>query len=158
MGYSMEQMFDVVLDVSGYEQFLPWCQSSVVLEHRPKYMLAQLRIGISPLTEKYISKVTYNRPFSIIAESKQGRLFNHLVNHWRFAPGLKSHPNSCVVDFSVSFEFKSAFQSKLGNVFFDETAKAMTSAFYTEAQKRYGKESVPSMKIQIVPKSNNNGK
>ncbi|CAG7725012.1 unnamed protein product [Allacma fusca] len=155
MGYSMEQMFDVVLDVAAYDKFLPWCQSSVILSQKPNFLLAELRIGINPLTEKYTSNVTYSRPFSIFAESKQGRLFSHLVNHWKFSPGLKSHPNSCVVDFSVSFKFKSAFQAKLGNVFFDETAKAMTSAFYAEAQRRYGKESVPSMKIKVVPKKNN---
>ena len=148
----MEQIFDVVLDVGAYQNFLPWCQKSVILSDGHNKMLAEMTIGIPPLSERYTSKVSYRRPFHIRAVSEHGRLFNHLVNDWRFSPGLRSEPNSCIVDFSVSFEFKSALQAKLGNVFFDETAEAMTSAFYKEAQRRYGKESLPAVKIQIIPK------
>src|SRR4051794_17118144 len=107
----MEQMFDVVVDVANYQNFLPWCHKSVILTEGHNKMLAELSIGIPPLRERYTSKVTHRRPFHIRAVSEEGRLFNHLINDWKFGPGLKNEPNSCIIDFCVSFQFKSQLQA-----------------------------------------------
>lgn len=143
-------MFDVVQDVERYQLFLPWCQSSIVTSRREKLLTADLVVGIPPLVESYTSKVVLDRPHKIIAESSQGKLFNELINIWKFSPGLINVPQSCIIEFQVSFEFRSAFASQVSQVFFKEVVQAMTGAFYNEARKRYGKEAVPSRKIEII--------
>lgn len=146
----MEQMFDVVQDVEKYQEFLPWCHSSTVTMRRKDLLTGDLVVGIPPVVESYTSKVKLARPHTIIAESTQGKLFNELINIWRFSPGLKGVPQSCVIEFHVSFEFRSALASQLSDVFFNEVVQAMTGAFYNEAKRRYGKESVPSRRIEII--------
>jgi len=151
----MEQMFDIVADVEKYQDFLPWCQSSVVKSRRKNHILADLVVGFPPLLESYTSSVTLTHPNLIKAESTQGKLFNQMITIWKFSPGLKGRPQTCVVDFYVSFEFRSSLTSQLGNMFFNEVVKAMAGAFFEEAKKRYGAESIPSRKINIIPVHNN---
>jgi len=151
----MEQMFDVVQDVERYQDFLPWCHSSVVTSKGKGFLKGDLVVGIPPFVESYTSNVTLVRPQIIKAESTKGKLFNELTFVWKFSPGLKGKPQSCIIDYHVSLEFRSSIASQAANVFFNKVVRAMTEAFYNEAKKRYGPESVPSRKIEIVASSNN---
>ncbi|KAF5303852.1 hypothetical protein FQR65_LT08109 [Abscondita terminalis] len=136
IGYSSEQMFDVVTDVENYRRFLPFCKKSDVLIRENTKMKAYLEIGFPPVVESYISEVTLQRPLMTTAVCKDGKLFNHLITTWRFNPGLKSNPRSSIVDFVVDFEFKSLFHSHLAHMFFDRLVKQMENAFLIEAKRR----------------------
>ncbi|CAI5488002.1 unnamed protein product, partial [Closterium sp. Naga37s-1] len=105
IGYSPEQVFDVVAGVEHYSAFLPWCVGSHVLWRAPDGMEAELEIGFHMLREKYLSRVTYKRPLFVTARSADTGLFHHLDNHWEFAPGRL--PGSCLLSFSVDFQFRS---------------------------------------------------
>jgi coenzyme Q-binding protein COQ10 len=152
----MEQMFDVVADVEKYQEFLPWCQKSLVKSRRKGHVLADLVVGFPPLVESYTSSVTFTKPHLIKAESTEGKLFNQLITTWKFSPGLKGRPQTCVVDFYVTFEFRSVLTSQLANVFFNDVVRAMVWAFYNEAKKRYGPESIPARKINIISVESDN--
>jgi coenzyme Q-binding protein COQ10 len=150
VGYSMEQMFDVVSDVKNYYQFVPFCKKSFVYGQRPGFLKADLIIGFPPLNESYTSNVTLAAPTLVRAECKDGRLFNYLLNFWKFNPGLKDIPQSCVIDFMVTFEFRSMLHSQLSNLFFDQLVKQMEHAFINEAERRFGR---PVIKSHILMSS-----
>lgn len=137
-------MYDVVSDVENYHKFLPFCKKSRVFSRRTNFLKAELVIGFPPLNERYISNVTLREPNLVKAECVDGRLFNYLLNYWKFSPGLKDIPQSCVIDFMVNFEFKSALHSHLANLFFDQIVKQMEHAFINEAENRYGGPSIDS--------------
>lgn len=143
-GYSMEQLYDVVADVEKYYTFVPFCKKSHVYAKKPGSLKADLIIGFPPLNESYTSNVTLVRPSLVKAECVDGRLFNYLLTAWQFSPGLKDIPQSCVIDFMVTFEFKSALHSQLSNLFFDQLVKQMEYAFIQEANNRYGQPSIKS--------------
>jgi len=145
LGYSMEQMYDVVSDVEKYSHFLPWCHKSIVRKRGDNLVIADLDIGFPPLIESYTSRVTLVKPGLVRAESNDGKLFRQLITTWKFRPRKPSQ--SCIVDFYVSFEFRSVLTAQLANAFFNEVVRTMTSAFFNEARRRYGKESVPSLRI-----------
>ncbi|KAL8523281.1 hypothetical protein ACS0TY_013311 [Phlomoides rotata] len=66
LGYSPEQLFNVVAAVDLYEDFLPWCQRSRIIRRNPDgSMDAELTIGFKFLVESYVSRVELNRPNSI---------------------------------------------------------------------------------------------
>ncbi|XP_028173433.1 coenzyme Q-binding protein COQ10 homolog A, mitochondrial [Ostrinia furnacalis] len=138
VGHTMEQMFEVVSDVENYYQFVPWCKKSVVLLKTPARLKADLIVGFPPINESYTSNVTLMKPHLVKAECTDGKLFHHMLTLWRFSPGLKREQQSCVVDFQITFEFKSAFHSHLSNLFFDQVASQMESAFIREVGRRYG--------------------
>ncbi|NP_001233076.1 uncharacterized protein LOC100166095 [Acyrthosiphon pisum] len=147
IGYSPEQMFDVIQDTENYENFLPFCRKSIDQVKGENHRKTYLEIGIPPIIESYVSHITFQRPHMIKAECRDGILFNFLITQWNCDPGLKENPNTTIITFFVSYEFKSQLHSAIANRFFNELVKQMEQAFFTEAGKRYGKPCIKARKF-----------
>lgn len=135
LGYTPEQMYDIVANVDQYSQFVPWCKKSRTMKSRNGEVRAELEIGFPPVLERYVSELTYVPNHQVRAVCRDGTLFRHLETVWRFSPGPT--PNSCKVEFDISFELKSLFHSQLARVFFEDVAKEMVGAFESRAATLY---------------------
>lgn len=142
-------MYDVVADVDNYKSFVPYCKKSTVYKRTATEAKADVVVGFPPLYEKYTSNLTLQAPNLIKSECFDGRLFHYLQNYWGFSAGLKDVPQSCVIDFRVTFEFKSALHSHLSNLFFELIIQQMETAFLREAERRYGKGKIKSLLLAL---------
>ena len=132
--YSPEEIFDVVADVGRYAEFLPWCRASRVTRRDGDTIYADLVIGVRMVRERFSSKVTLSRPDAIDVEYLKGPM-RYLNNHWRFF----ARPNgTCLVDFYVDFEFRSALMHRLIGALFNEAVRRMVAAFEARARQVYG--------------------
>lgn len=147
VGYSIEQMFDIVSEVEQYQEFVPWCQKSFVKYRTQNHIAANLTIGFPPINESFTSQITLVHPQYVRAECKDGKIFNYMVTTWKFEPGLLGNDKTCTIDFHISFEFRSALHSRLSTIFFDEVVRTMVNAFLQRAQLCYGKESIKTISV-----------
>lgn len=144
----MQQMYDIVSDVANYKYFVPFCKKSTILRQTPRHLEANLVIGFPPLVENYTSHVTLVEPRLVQAICLDGTLFNHLETTWKFSPALKNISQSCIVDFYISFAFRSVLHSHLASLFFDKLVTQMEQAFIDEAKVRFGKEAIKSVRLE----------
>ncbi len=141
MPYSAEQMYALIADIERYPEFLPWCSATRV---RRRYDLpggegevveADLIISFKVFRERFGSRVTLRPGKRTIDVEYLDGPFRHLNNHWRFEPRTDE---SCLVDFFVDFEFRSAILQKLIGVVFHEAMRRIVGAFETRAAALYG--------------------
>jgi coenzyme Q-binding protein COQ10 len=150
--YSATQMFDLVADVARYPEFAPWCIASRITRRESlQVFYADLIVGYKMFREKFSSKVVLNRPENgeagqIDIEYMHGPL-KHLKNHWRF---IDCADGSCIVDFSVEFEFRNRALQSLSHMFFQEVVRRMVGAFEARAMEIYG----PSTGVSSSPLKN----
>lgn len=134
--YTPEEMFELVADVGRYQEFAPWCVASRVNRWEGENVFyADLVAGYKMFRERFSSKVILDRPNEISIEYLKGPLKN-LKNRWRF---IRQPDNSCLIDFSVEFEFGNIALQTLANMFFNEVVKRMVGAFEKRAEELYGK-------------------
>ncbi|MFA5592103.1 MAG: type II toxin-antitoxin system RatA family toxin [Micavibrio sp.] len=133
--YTPEQMFNLVADVASYQEFAPWCIASRINRRESDSVFyADLVVGYKMFRERFSSKVILARPDEISIEYLKGPLKN-LKNKWKF---IRQPDNTCLIDFSVEFEFNNIALQTLANMFFNEVVKRMVSAFETRAADLYG--------------------
>lgn len=103
--------FEVVKDVQHYDQFIPWCQKSVVIEETGAGMIADLTIGFGPLQETYRSKVTFTPPTEIAVSALPGGPLKFLTTTWCFQGMGDDQDDAPRTQITLSLE--GSFTSKL---------------------------------------------
>lgn len=140
LGWSNEQLFDLVSNVNEYQYFLPACIGSrITRQVSETELFAELEIGVPPIIkETYVSHIKLSPPHLLTASSREGRLFHHLETMWKFDPGVNGISRTTNVTFKLDFEFKSKIYAQLIHTVFDQMAKQTMSAFTERAEQLYG--------------------
>jgi coenzyme Q-binding protein COQ10 len=131
--YAPEKLYDLVADIEHYPAFLPWCVGARILSREDNVIYAEMMIGFKMIRETFTSKVTLHAPDRVDVDYQKGP-FKHLKNHWEF----KFHPDGCLIDFYIDFEFRSRILRNLIEPLFNEAVRRMVSAFEVRARSIYG--------------------
>lgn len=132
--YTPDQMFDLVAAVDRYPEFLPWCHGSRITKREGSILEADLLIGFKMFRERFGSRVELDRAEHRIRVKYTHGPFRYLNNRWQFF----EHPEGCVVDFYVDFEFRSRLLSRVMGALFTEAVHRMVRAFEARARDLYG--------------------
>ena len=129
--YSARQLYDIVIDVETYPEFLPWCLSSrIVKKTNDDNFDAELTVGYKAIDEKYISRIQAEYEKKIISKAISGP-FKFLDSSWSFNNIDKKQ---CRVDFMIEYQFKSFFLDKVMGSLFKKATIKMLDAFEQRAR------------------------
>ena len=147
--YTPSQVFDLVADIERYPEFLPWCKAARIRKRQGSLLVGDLIIGFRMVKERFTSHVTLKAPNRIDVEYTQGPL-RYLNNHWVF----EQHPEGCLIDFYIDFEFHSKMLQKLIGLLFNEAVQRMVGAFEDRAHTLYGEPAISANPLQThAPKA-----
>lgn len=136
VGYSAEQMFNLVNDVERYAEFLPWCRSSQVLSRAHDEVRASVEIAHGSLRKSF---TTLNRLQSgkMIEMTLEQGPFKHLHGFWRFDV---LDTAACKVSLDLEFEFASYLIGLAMGPVFNQIANSLVDAFTRRARDVYGQQ------------------
>ena len=133
LNYSDKQMFDLIIDVEKYPEFLPWCKSTNIYDKDTNIFYSDMEIGFNLIKEKFTSKVTTLHSKKIHSEAISGP-FNKMNNTWEIEN--ISH-NKCKITLNIEFDFKSFLLRNLMGKLFEVSAIKMIDAFENRANYLY---------------------
>lgn len=132
--YSAEQMFDLVNDVSKYQEFLPGCKRSDVLKESEDFMQAKMVLAKAGIEQTLVTQNKLIRGKSIEMGLADGP-FKSLSGGWTFTP---LSDNACKIELNLHFKFA----SKLVDIAFGKVFRGLTNnmvnAFSQRAKQVYG--------------------
>jgi coenzyme Q-binding protein COQ10 len=131
--YSAQQMYDLVVDVRRYPEFLPWVMAMRVRTESEHEIVADMIVGFTHLREQFTSRVVKLDGRRVEIDYLDGPL-KELHNVWQFS----NADGGCLIDFEVKFAFKNRVFQAIAGQFFDAALRKMIAAFETRAQALYG--------------------
>ncbi len=134
--HTAQSMYELVIDVDSYPQFLPWCSAARVDEHSESHQLASVTINQVINRSEFSTRNQLKVNESITMELIDGP-FKQLSGTWRFEP---LGDTACKILLDIDFEFASPMVAKLIAPAFNKVCDTLVDAFI----KRAGELSRPS--------------
>lgn len=129
------EIYELIVDVERYPQFLPWCVDARLQERSEGSMLASLSIRRGPLRTQFTTRNTLQRDRSVGMSLVSGP-FRNLEGAWTLTP---LGEDGCRVELKMRFEFSAAVPATLLEPVFEETAASLVDAFVARAREVYAR-------------------
>ncbi len=127
VGYSATQMFDLVDKIEDYPQFVPWCESAVVVTRNATAVRACLAVRKGALHYTFTTDNYLQPPDQLELRLVDGP-FKHLAGMWRFVDNA--------VGSRVSLDLKFEFSNRLLAVTLSPLFKAVTGSMVDAFKRR----------------------
>ncbi|HIJ85520.1 MAG: cyclase/dehydrase [Magnetococcales bacterium] len=132
--FSPKQIYDLVVDVGQYPQFLPWCVKSRTWDHQPNQFMAELTVSFKGIRESFQTLDIVVPEQKVEINLKSGP-FQYLVSTWIFS----GDQGATKVDFFIDFKFDSKMKEMIMGPVFSQVSKQMIGAFRKRAAALYGR-------------------
>ena len=136
--FSAKEMFDLIMDVESYPEFLPLCIDAKILETKEdEEVLADLDISFKAVHKKYTSRITVNHisenESEVFVRAIEGP-FRKLETYWHFKD---LNDKESKIYFDIDFEFHSKILSSMLNFIFKKAKMKMVESFEERAFEIY---------------------
>jgi len=124
-----QQMFDVVMHIEAYSEFLPWVADSRILRRTDGELTAELVADLAGVQHSFrtIDRFVANKLVEIRLLEGLSRFMESI---WTFED---RDDGSCKVHFSIEFEFRSMMLGMVASPIFSTACKSMVHAFERRA-------------------------
>jgi ribosome-associated toxin RatA of RatAB toxin-antitoxin module len=132
--HSAARMFELVADVAGYKDFLPWCSDSRLLSRDEQRLCGEIEVSRAGIRQRFTTcnDLQADRRMGIRLEKGP---FRRLEGAWVFTP---LQENACKVELLLEFEFSGALIDKAFGRVFNQIAGTLVDAFCQRADELYG--------------------
>ena len=131
--FSPEQMFDLVIDVERYPQFLPWVAGAELHQRSERDLLASMSMSRGGVTERFTTRNEFDRPAYMTMQLVKGP-FRLLAGRWTFTPIGTAGTR---VELEMRFEFANPVISMLFGRSFEESCGQLIDAFIARARQMH---------------------
>ena len=131
--YTPAQLFDLIVDVERYPEFMPWIVDSRVRRRVDNVMNTELTVGAGPLRKRFSTIAVLDRPHRVDITSRDS-MFERFEMHWILETASEGETN---VEYRLDFNFSSRVLQTLMTGLFARQAAATVAAFKRRAQYLY---------------------
>ena len=142
--YQPHEIYELVIDVASYPQFLPWCESVDILERDEHGLTARLHLAYSGVRHAFTTRNLQVADESVRIDLVDGP-FSTLDGFWRFVPlqgpghgdgGIVA--TACKVEFEMRYEFSNVILETAISPVFDRIANTFVDSFVRRAEQVHG--------------------
>ena len=131
--FTPEQMFDLVVDVERYHEFLPWVAGAAVHEKTERELQASLTMERAGMRQSFTTRNVMQRPDWMSLKLVDGP-FRRLEGLWTFT-AIGGAGTKVVLE--MSFEFANPVASMLFGRAFEQSVGELIDAFVARARATY---------------------
>ena len=131
--YTPEQMYDLVMDIESYPEFLSWCSDGRILRREEDSLVAELTLEYKGLRKAFSTRNRFQHPKLVEMRLLEGP-FRFLEGVWTFEP----RENGTRVHMSIQFEFVNRMLSMMIGPFFHHAVDTLVEDFRKRAEDFYG--------------------
>lgn len=134
VAFSTDQMFDLVIDVERYQEFLPWCRASTLLSRTENEICAEIEVAKAGISQTFSTCNQFDRPNSMQLKLREGP-FKELTGLWEFTALTE---DACKISLEMNFEFSGRLINAAFGAVFRQIADTMVHSFCQRAKEIYG--------------------
>ncbi len=131
--YSAQQMYQLIDDIDRYPEFVPYCQSTKIIERLPNQVTAELVVAKSGFAKSFTTRNTLQANQAIRMDLVDGP-FKHLSGDWKLTALSDS---ACKIELDIQFEFSNKLASMAFTSVFNQLVQSMVTAFTSRAEQIY---------------------
>ena len=131
INHPAKKLFDIVIDIESYPEYIPWCTRMVVNEKKNNEILADMYVQYKfIISQKFGSHVKFDRDkLNIETKYIEGPL-KDLTTNWKFE---EINSSKSKIIFNVNFEFKNFIHQKVAETFYPLIENKMIQSFKKRA-------------------------
>jgi len=133
--YSAHEMYLLANDVDRYQDFLPWCKSSEVVERSVSEIQATIEIAYKGFNTSFTTRNTLIEDQLIEMCLVEGSAFESLEGDWRFR---EIDEMACQIELEVNFSLAGKLGAKVLSPVFGRICADLVDAFVDRAKVLYG--------------------
>ena len=131
INHPAKKLFDIVIDIESYPEYIPWCTRMVVNERKDNEIYADMYVQYKfILAQKFGSHVKFDHNKLMIETNYIEGPLKDLKTNWKFE---EINSNKSKIIFKVNFEFKNFIHQKVAETFYPLIENKMIQSFKERA-------------------------
>jgi ribosome-associated toxin RatA of RatAB toxin-antitoxin module len=141
--YTAHEIYELVVDVEAYPQFLPWCERAEIVQRDETGLTARLYLAYSGIRHAFTTRNVQVKDESVHVGLVDGP-FSLLDGLWRFVPlALPGTPEgaaagACKIEFDMRYAFSNGVLEAAISPVFDRIANTFVDSFVRRAEQVHG--------------------